>query len=423
MSKAVDNALAVLRAHGIDPYESDDEAPDLPGVGTIEDGETVYSTSLEEIFREEPTEAPEGVAPEWEWWEPDTDDERLREWWREIREIIRAREGQDGPLFSRRPRDRDTYEAPEPLCAWYCPIHYFGHGWGIYIRERCIFHVALDIAAHVDWATVKALGLRPAEIVRQLLRSAFYVFFLHEQFHHKVESLGFRLLVTTGSDRYRPYKTKVYRPNFLKATCLEESLANAESYRRLNEQRYKKRHAPPMLEAVHAYLARSIPRQPPGYAQGMNYLVEAAYRKGLYTLQSQVLDGALTLTTPAAHWSVAPDVITSLMSIDADIYVILPAGARPIFRAGSIDPGATASTAQLTSALTRHYGYSQARGGKGSHVKLVKPNAPNIHLPGNRPVVSPGVVKQVLEVFGGHPLSRLPDLIAGTLPQPGTHSR
>lgn len=43
MSKAVDNALAVLRAHGIDPYESDDEAPDLPGVGTIEDGETVYS--------------------------------------------------------------------------------------------------------------------------------------------------------------------------------------------------------------------------------------------------------------------------------------------------------------------------------------------------------------------------------------------
>jgi hypothetical protein len=41
------------------------------------------------------------------------------------------------------------------------------------------------------------------------------------------------------------------------------------------------------------------------------------------------------------------------MSIDADIYVILPVGARPIFRAGSIDPGATASTAQLTSALIR----------------------------------------------------------------------
>lgn len=417
MSQTLENALSVLRAHDIDPYESEEDVADLPGVGTIEEGETVYATSLDDIFRDEPTETSEGLAPEWEWWEPNRDDERLSEWWREIWEIIRASEGQDGPLFSRRRRQRETYEAPEPLCAWYCPIHLFGHGWGIYIRERCIFHVALDIAAHVDWTAVKASGLRPAEIVRQLLRSAFYVFFLHEQFHHKVESLGFRLLVTTGSDRYRPYKTKVYRPNFLKPTCLEESLANAESYRRLTEPRYRKRHAPPMLEAVKAYLALSIPRQPPGYAQGMNYVAEAAYRGGLYILQSQVLDGSLTATTPATHWSVAPDVITSLMSIDADIYVILPAGARPIFRAGSIDPGATASTAQLTSALTRHYGYAQTPGGKGSHVKLVKPNAPNIHLPGNRPVVSPGMVKQVLGVFGGYPISRLPDLLRGQLPQ------
>lgn len=423
MSQTVENALSVLRAHGIDPYEPEDEIPDLPGVGTIEEGETVYPTSLKDVLRDEPSEPSDTAVREWDWWQPDTDDERLREWWREIREIIRASEGQDGPLFGQHRRQRETYEAPEPLCAWYCPIHYFGHGWGIYIRESCILHVALDIAAHVDWTAVKASGLRPAEIARQLLRSAFYVFFLHEQFHHKVESLGFRLLVTTGTDRYRPYKTKVYRPNFLKPTCLEESLANAESYRRLTEQRYKDRHAPAMLEAVQAYLAWSIPLQPPGYAEGIRYFAGAAYRRGLYTLQSQVLDGSLVLTTPASHWSVAPDVITSLMNIDADIYVILPAGARPIFRPSSIDPGATASTAQLTSALTRHYGYSQAPGGKGSHVKLVKPNAPNIHLPGNRPVVSPGMVKQVLGVFGGYPISRLPDLIAGKLPQPESRTR
>ena len=418
MSKTVDNALSVLRAHGIDPYESEDDVADLPEVGTIEEGEMVYTTSIKDVLSKALNEPPQTAAREWDRWEPDTDDERLHEWWRKIRELIRASEGQDGPRFSRPWREQETYEAPEPLCAWYSPIHYFGHGWGIYIRESCIFHVALDIAAHVNWAAVMASSLPPAEIMRQLLRSAFYVFFLHEQFHHKVESLGFRLLVTTGTDRYRPYKTKVYRPSFLRATCLEETLANAESYRRLTEERYKDRHAPEMLEAVQAYLAWSIPKQPPGYAQGMNYVAATPYRRGLYTLQSQVLDGSLTLTTPATHWSVAPDVITSLMSIDADIYVILPVGARPIFRAGSIDPGATASTAQLTSALTRHYGYSQAPGGNGSHVKLVKPNVPNIHLPGNRPVVSPGMVKQVLGVFGGYPLSRLPDLLRGQLPHP-----
>jgi hypothetical protein len=37
-------------------------------------------------------------------------------------------------------------EPPEPHCAWYCPIHFFGHGWGIYIRESCILSTAMDIA-------------------------------------------------------------------------------------------------------------------------------------------------------------------------------------------------------------------------------------------------------------------------------------
>jgi hypothetical protein len=445
MSKSVENALAVLRAHGIEPYESDAEFPDIPGIGEVEEGETVYATSLDDVFWDDPRgpdgdgaletegepespgdipmEPDEGAALKSEWeWEPPDDDHRLLGWWREVRDIVLGNDQQNGPLFGRRRLRQETYEPPEPHCAWYCPIHFFGHGWGIYIRESCIFDVARDIASFVNWNAVKVARLRPLEIMRQLLRSAFYVFFLHEQFHHKVESLGFRLLVATATDRYRPYKSKVYQQSFLTPTCLEECLANAESYRRLTERRYKKRHAPPMLRAVQDYLAWSIPRQPPGYAQGINYLSEAAYRQGLYSLQSQILDGLPTPSTPPSHWSVAPDVITSLMSIDADIYVILPAGARPIFRASSIDPGATTSTAALTAALTRHYGYTQTRGGKGSHVKLVKPHAPNIHLPGNRPVVSPGMVKQVLEVFGGYPISRLPDLLGGRLPQPHTVS-
>ena len=45
----------------------------------------------------------------------------------------------------------------------------------------------------VNWYTVPRPI--PPTITRQLLRSAFYVLYLHEQFHHKVESLGFRLLI------------------------------------------------------------------------------------------------------------------------------------------------------------------------------------------------------------------------------------
>ena len=115
------------------------------------------------------------------------------------------------------------------------------------------------------------------------------------------------------------------------------------------------------------------------------------------------------------HWSVAPNMITALADITDDIYVVLPRGVRPIFRPTSLDPGATVSTGALVGALTRHHGYEYVPGGKGSHVKLKKPGAQTIIVPGNRPVLSPGVVKHALEAIGGYPISRLPELLEGRL--------
>lgn len=44
-------------------------------------------------------------------------------------------------------------------------------------------------------------------------------------------------------------------------------------------------------------------------------------------------------------------------------------------------------------------------------------------ITGDRPVVSLGVVKQVLGVLGGDPISSLPDLLLGALLQPPGGSR
>jgi len=156
------------------------------------------------------------------------------------------------------------------------------------------------------------------------------------------------------------------------------------------------------------------PKKTAGVKTG-GHLAEAAYRDGLYILQSQIPDGALATTTPEGHWSVAPNMITALADITDDIYVVLPRGVRPIFRPTSLDPGATVSTGALVGALTRHYGYEYVPGGKGSHVKLKKPGAQTIIVPGNRPVLSPGVVKHALEAIGGYPISRLPELLEGRL--------
>jgi hypothetical protein len=224
----ISEILPILRELGIEP-EEDVGGAVFPEIGEIEEGETIYATSLDEIFRAEGEgpDATHGIG-----------DDRLGGWWDEIETIIQTAGA--GPFLERSPV---RSEPPEPHCAWYCPIHFFGHAWGIYIRESCILSHAVDVARFVDWRAVANPFARRNAIVRQLLRSAFYIFFLHEQFHHKVESLGFRFLIATGTDRYRPYKTNVYRPSYLTADCLEESLANAESYRRLAEPRYLQRHS------------------------------------------------------------------------------------------------------------------------------------------------------------------------------------
>lgn len=393
--------LDVLRHYGITPLDDDYAEIDLPGIGRIEEGEGVYSTSLAEVFGRGDDERLETPQAPW------IDDPRMLDWLGDLERVM-----EQGERSITQPRPRHKPEAPEPHCAWYCPIHFFGHGWGTYIRESCILSHALDIATFVHWPSVR---LARWAMARDLLRSAFYIFFLHEQLHHKVESLGLRLLVSTGRDRYRPYKADVYRRTFNTAGCVEESLANAESYRRLNERRYTQRLDPAILAGLRRYLKWSIPQQPPGYREGVHFLSEHLYRDGLYRLQSQVLDGKLAPSTPGAHWSVAPNMITSLADIADDIYVVLPKGGRPIFRPTNIDPGATVSSRALEGALTRHYGYQPAPGGKGSHVKLKKPGSPTIILPGNRPTVSPGVVKSVLDAVGGYPISRISDLLEGRL--------
>ena len=402
MAIATSSILDVLAAHNIRPVEDDPADLGLPGIGKVDKDETVYSTSTTEVLGlgAEPDRATDILA---------TDDPRLRGWWSEIERIIQGRHD-DSPTW--KPGGCLRADPPEPDCAWYCPVHFFGHGWGIYIRERCILSQAIELATFVDWQSV---SLAPSEIARHLIRSAFYVFFLHEQFHHKVESLGFRLLVSTGTDRYRPYKQNVYRPTYLTSDCLEESLANAESYRRLSEPRYVRRVDPAIRDGLRAFLIDSIHNQPPGYQEGVNYLSEPCYRAGLYDLQSHVLDGGVSPHTPAGHWSVAPRMITSLADITDDIYVVLPVGAQPIFRPTSVDPGATASSKAIEGALTRYHGYQSVPGGKGSHIKLKKLGAPTIILPGNRPVLSPGVVKHALGAIGGYPISRLRDLLDGKL--------
>jgi hypothetical protein len=194
---------------------------------TLSEDEDVILTDWKRLF---PSERPTGRGNlDWEVseddWEstdqvaPDAETEGFSN---KVRESIEAE-----------PPSKNDAERTEELgwdtCAWYQPMHFFGNDWGIFIHRDCIREIAIWIARFLPKGTLVSPPL-----IKALTRAGFAVLFLHEQFHHKIESLGIRLHVVENSSRYLPYERKVYVPTCGTDDNLEEAIANADAFLRLN---------------------------------------------------------------------------------------------------------------------------------------------------------------------------------------------
>jgi hypothetical protein len=166
--------------------------------------------------------------------------------------------------------------------AWYTPIHYFGLGAAIYIRESAVFEVAATIVNRLD----------PAERdddanLTGALRAAMSVLYLHEAFHHKVESLAIRYEIVERARRYLPYSRSVVIPLLQQqsADVLEEALACAEMYRRFkHEDLYGLGVPTPVRKATLVMLPDWFLTLPPSYrrAEHRAYIcIGASRRPGL----------------------------------------------------------------------------------------------------------------------------------------------
>ena len=214
------------------------------------------------------------------------------------------------------------------VCAWYQPIHFFGEHWGIYIREDCVLQQATILSRFIQWADRRRGSL--TGLAKCLIRASVYAFFLHEHYHHKIESLGLRLHVVDRKSCYLPYQAKVYNATKGKDAQLEEALANADTYYRLDTEPYKSWITDDVVAATWQYLKKRFPHDPPGYRMATHYLSKSDFDAGENLLHGQVHEATVTPMQHPNEWNVATRLTQSLFKVTDNIWVIVGLGGRSI---------------------------------------------------------------------------------------------
>jgi predicted RNA binding protein YcfA (HicA-like mRNA interferase family) len=291
--------------------------------------------------------------------------------------------------------DRHIHEAPRPsvgwdVCAWYQPIHFYRTAWGIFIRAECLESVAFQLARYLFPGARRVDGW----MWWRLRRAAFVTVFLHEQYHHKIESFAIRLAVAEGHAFYPRYSRDVYAPARGSDALLEEALANADAYARLAEPTYR-RALGPQVEGIRAYLRDEfVSGSPPGYRLAIHLLDPSSFSAAENELCDEVRLGVGIPSASAPRWRFASQMTRAMYSIRSETYVVVRGAAR------SPLPGAPAlsMSSKDVERFLRHRGYAP-QPARGDHMKWEKSGSPSIVIPKRRDL-SPGVLADVARRLG-----------------------
>lgn len=210
---------------------------------------------------------------------------------------------------------RDLLPPPTDIdaLAWYLSIHYYGPNYGIYIKQD-----AIDLIAGHIYDRLRAPTGSTTE-TEQLHLAATCTLYLHEAFHHKIESFAIRLEIARRSPVYIPYFENVYRTTHGTDHQIEEIVATNEMYQRLQEDTYRKKLDPAVYNATRKFLCDWIPTLGPSYRLGVSF---GAARR-LNTLCSQVSEGTVTPSQPPDDWDAAPQITRGLFCRDTVAYVLV----------------------------------------------------------------------------------------------------
>lgn len=323
-------------------------------------------------------------------------DARVDNWERVAAEIVSRSHG------SRTPPPPTSVDA----LAWYAPIHRFGLNWGIYIYEESVFKIAAQIATYLKPGRV--IDVR---IACQLMRMSLSVLYLHEAFHHKIESFSIRLEVVKRNKVYLPYNDDVYMPLKNTDELMEEVLACTEMYKRLKEPTFRRGVSVEVFNATRYMLEDWIPSLPPGYRMGLDVLDISSFEDERDGLLSQVNEGVIFPGQHWEEWKIAPQMTRAFFSLGEIAYVLIPKGHISLVPWFSENVSPLSISTRDLEKLIKKSGYSETAGGKGSHRKYVHETLPMIILPNSRESLSPAVLRAVSRTLGVRSIRDLGALI------------
>jgi hypothetical protein len=210
------------------------------------------------------------------------------------------------------------------VLAWYQPIHYHGRGWGIYIYESAIVDIAKSIISYLPRDRRYQSDAKAGA-----LWSAFSTLFLHEVFHHKVESFAIMLEVIGRKSHYVPYMESVYRPLRDTDDLIEEGLACAQMKTRLDEPTYRRDVPDDVWDAAQRMLEDWIPRLPPGYRTGIDFLDDWRFERAQDHLSTQIQEASPVPTRNPNELKLARRAYRGLFSCRNTTQVVIPVGLAP----------------------------------------------------------------------------------------------
>lgn len=284
-------------------------------IGEIEAGNELYRgeryrIDLREIFTNEAN----NFSPEWlRRLELDAEvDELIRKAWesREVREDDAA----GGP------RNTSVFD----ILAWYQPIHFYGGAWGIYITTKGIVRLAEVAAGEAQATGGTAVNFQDPGFKRKCLLAGFSSLYLHEAYHHKVESFALRLAVIERRSSCAEYKENVYRLQLHNGVGpLEESLANADAYRRLRETKYSRILTAEIVTMTRRALAEFFKTSPPGYKKASNYFGSKLFEQGQHRLMSEIQEASVAISRDLNEWEVSPHLFRGFSNFNSNIWLVV----------------------------------------------------------------------------------------------------